>query len=133
MQHPNNAYNYSTTDTDSESNLKDVLTNLPDNILHIIIRNIRAAGKTQPFGKQTFAHPVDIGRIVGINRLFVHRFPQGTGLDTGSIQCYTHSLNVTIRLTIRMQGRGRMRNPSSAADSTLNSDIISMFFTLNVH
>ena len=61
--------------------LKDIGLNRLDNVLYVIVRNIRPCWQTHTDFENGFRNTVDICRRILITRLFMHRLPNRTSLD----------------------------------------------------
>lgn len=86
-------------------------------------------GKHIPRLKQPFSHPVHISQSTPVFRLHVHRLPERTSLDAGSVQEHSRCLLVIIRLTIRRGGLCHVENTRSATDGPLHDRLVCVLLT----
>ena len=52
-------------------------------VLEVVVAHPGAGRETQPATEEVVGYAVDVGGSIGVERLAVHRFPEGTAFDTG--------------------------------------------------
>lgn len=77
------------------------LFNLIDDAADMGVSNPGAGGEADTDFEERFADAVGVGGSVAIDRLLVHRFPEGTRFDAGGVEVYAQGLYVIIGLAVR--------------------------------
>jgi hypothetical protein len=71
-----------------------------NDVADVIVGDVGTGREAEAYGKEGFADTVHIGGIVGVNGLFVHRFPKRTGFDVGFVKCKAHCFDVGVGFAI---------------------------------
>lgn len=71
-----------------------------DNIADVIVGDVGACRKADAGGEEGFAHTVDVGGGVAVDRLLVHGLPKGAGLDVGLVEIDAQGFDIVVGLTV---------------------------------
>jgi len=98
----------------------------------IVVGDAWTGRQTEAAFEERFAYAVHITRIVAVDRLQMHRFPDRSRFDARFVECQSHCLNIPVRFAIRMQRCRLMRYACSSANSPIHSHFVSMFFAFDM-
>lgn len=71
-----------------------------DDVADIIVGDVGAGRKADAGGEEGFAHAVDVGGGVAVDRLLVHGLPKGAGLDVGLVEIDAQGFDIVVGLTV---------------------------------
>ena len=111
----------------------DVCSDGINDVLHIIIGDIRTGRQTQSHFKQSFRYPIHIRRDILVARLLMHWLPYWSCLYLSLIERNTHSLHIGIGFTVSMSRLCYMDHTCSTPDSTRHDGLIGILLTLHLN
>ena len=89
-----------------------------DDVAYVVVGDIRSGREAEADGEERLADTVDVSRRVTVDRLLVHRFPEWTGLDVGSVEGHAHRLHVGVGLAVGHGGRSGVGHAGSTSYGT---------------
>ena len=107
-----------------------------DYVADVFVGDPGTGGEADADFEERFADAVDVGGIVLVDGLLVHRLPEGARLDVCGIESHAHCLYVIVGLTVgdcRRGGVGYARSSTnSSGDDLLVGVLLSFDFQFGV-
>lgn len=98
--------------------LQDAILDILYYVADVFVGDPGTGGEADADFEERFADAVDVGGIVLVDGLLVHRLPEGAGFDAGLVERHAQGLDVGVRLAVGVGGRRGVGHAGGASDRT---------------